>query len=101
MSSSDDDDHNSDSAATDEAVAIIVAPNPASDTTETPANVALDLARPPSNTAALNPVPKAITPSLTATTSMFAGSGTIFHPARIASPSTNNARILPSARCDN
>ena len=65
MSSSDDDDHNSDSAATDEAVAIIVAPNPASDTTETPANVAPDLARPPSNIAELNPVPNANTPSPT------------------------------------
>ena len=75
MSSSDDHYHNSASAATDEAVAIIVAPNPASDTTETPANVAPDLARPPSNIAELNPVPKAITPSLTATTSMLAGFG--------------------------
>ena len=52
-----------------------MAPNPASDTTETPANVAPDLARPPSNIAELNPVPKAITPSLTATTSMLAGFG--------------------------
>jgi len=75
MSSSDDNDHNSASAATDEAVAIIVAPNPASDTTETPANVAPDEARPPSNFAALNSVPKAITPSLTAPTSMLAEFG--------------------------
>ena len=63
MSSSDDDDHASDSVATDAAVAIIVAPNPAQGTSETPANVAPDVARPPSNIAELNPVPNAITPS--------------------------------------
>ena len=73
MSSSDDDYHNSASAATDEAVAIIVAPNPASDTTETPANVAPDLARPPSNIAELNPVPNADTHSPTTTKSMLVG----------------------------
>ena len=75
MSSSDDNDHNSASAANDEAVAFIVAPNPAPGTTETPANVAPDEARPPSNFAALNSVPKAITPSLTAPTSMLAEFG--------------------------
>ena len=39
MSSSDNDDHDSGSVATDEAIAIIVAPNPAPDTTETPVNI--------------------------------------------------------------
>ena len=78
MSSSDDNDHNSSSVANDETVAIIVAPNLASDTTKTLANVAPDLARPPSDIAELNPVPKAIAPSLTATTSMLAGFGCNF-----------------------
>ena len=53
MSSSDDDD-SSDIAATDVAVALVVVPNPATDNTETPANVAPDVARPPSNTATDN-----------------------------------------------
>ena len=47
MSSSDDDEHKSASAVTNEAVAIIVAPNSVSDTTETPVNVGPDLRVPP------------------------------------------------------
>ena len=68
---SSDNDHASDSVATNAAVA----PNPAPGTIKTPANVAPDEARPPSNIAELYPVPKAITPSLTATTQMLAGFG--------------------------
>ena len=63
MSSSDNDDRDSGSVATDEAVAVIVAPNPAPGTTEKPANVAPDVARPHTNIAELNSVPNANTPS--------------------------------------
>ena len=94
MSSSDDDDHASDSVATDAAVAIIVAPNPAPGTIETPANVAPDEARPPSNIAELNPVPKAITPSLTATTSMLAGFGYNFSSGEDRQPVDEQCEIL-------
>ena len=57
----------SDIAATDEAAALLVVPDPATDNTETPANVAPDVARPPSDIAGLNPVPNAYTPSDPAT----------------------------------
>ena len=52
--SSSDDGHNYNTAATDVAVALVVVPNPATDNTETPASVAPDVARPPSNTATDN-----------------------------------------------
>ena len=48
--SSSDNNHNSYIVATDEAVALVVVPNPATDNTEAPANVAPDVARTPSNT---------------------------------------------------
>ena len=99
MSSSDNDDRDSDSLATDAAVAVIVAPNPAQGTIETPANLAPDVARPPSNIAELNPVPNAITPSPAAIKSVLVEFGFLY-PARRAGPSMNNSRILPSARCD-
>ena len=70
MSSTDNDDRDSGSLATDAAVAIIVAPNPAQGTIETPANLAPDVARTPSNIADLNPVPNAITPPPATTKSM-------------------------------
>ena len=75
MSFSGNVDHDSDSVATDEAVAIIVAPNLAPGTTEAPANVAPDVARPPSNTAVLNPVPNAIISSPAAIKPILVGFG--------------------------
>ena len=64
--SSSGDEPPSDIAATDEAAALeaaalLVVPNPTTDNTATPANVASDVARPPSNHAELNPVPNANT----------------------------------------
>ena len=58
----------SDIEATDEAAAIVVVPNPTATNTETPANVASEVARPPFAIAELNPVPNANTPSDPATT---------------------------------
>ena len=45
------------------ALVVVVVPNPTTDTTETPANMAPDEARPPSTLVYLNPVPNANTPS--------------------------------------
>ena len=93
MSSSDNDDHDSDSVATDAAVAIIVAPNPAPDIIETPANVAPDVARPPSYIAELNPVPNAITPSPTTIKSILVGFEYTF--------SSGEARRPVDEQCEN
>ena len=54
-------------AATAEAAVLVVVPNPTTDNTETPADVAPDEARPPSTIADLNPVPNASTSSDPAT----------------------------------
>ena len=48
---------------TDEAAVLEVVPDPTTDNTETPANVAPDVARPHTTIAELNPVPNANTPS--------------------------------------
>ena len=70
-----------------------MAPNPASDTTETPANVAPDLARPPFNIAELTPVPNANTPSPTTIKSMLVGFGYTF--------SSGEARRPVDEQCEN
>ena len=59
---SDDEPLNSDNAATDEAAVLVVVPDPTTDNTETPANVAPDVARHHTAIAELNPVPNANTP---------------------------------------
>ena len=59
MSSSGDEPLNSDIEATDEAAALVVVPNPTTDTNETPVTVALDVpkARFPSPITDPNPFP--------------------------------------------
>ena len=93
MSSSGDNDHNPDNAATDEAVVLIVVPNPEPSTTKTPANVAPDVARPPSNIAEPNPAPHANTPSPASIKSMLGEFGFTF--------SSDEARRPVDEQCEN